>query len=173
MTWLVEDRWTIIIGTAIVALLMTIIAWKTGRSVLLLATVGVALVGGLLVLIEWLVVTDRETVYDTIDQIAAAVEANDLAAMSEFISTGTDAAAMPHEVRAAMASRSFREIHVSRERKIVINRHTSPPKATATFTAWAQLGEFRTPPQKVKLTFRLEGDRWRVTKFSYGPIGKL
>ena len=72
MTWLLADQITIIVGTAAVALLLAIIAWKTGRGVLLLAVIGVVSLGGVLVLIEFLVVTDREKIYDTIDQLAAA-----------------------------------------------------------------------------------------------------
>ena len=171
MTWLYEDQWTIILGTLFVALLLVLAAWKTGRGVLLLAIVGVVLVGGVLVLIEWRVVTDREKIYEAIDQIATAVEANDLTAASEFISPS--APAIPNQIKAEMASGSFSKVQVSSDRKIEINLHTSPPTATATFTAWAQLREFRTPTQKVKLTFRLEGDRWLVTKFEHGPVVKL
>lgn len=172
MTWLLEDQITIIVGTAAVALLLAIIALKTGRGVLLLAVVGVVLLGGVLLLIEYLVVTDREKIYDTIDQLAAAVEANDLEATSEFISTSATMA-IPGEVADMMASGSFSKVQVSTDRTIKINHHTSPPTATATFTAWAQVSGFRTPTQKVTLTFRLEDDRWRLSKFKYGPLVKL
>ena len=171
MTWLLEDQITLIVGTAAVALLLAIIALKTGRGVLLLAVGGVVLLGGVLLLIEYLVVTDREKIYDTIDQLAAAVEANDLEATSEFISTSATMA-IPGEVAGMMASGSFSKVQV-RDRTIKINYHTSPPTATATFTAWAQVSGFRTPTQKVTLTFRLEDDRWRLSKFKYGPLVKL
>lgn len=172
MTWLLEDQLTIILGTVFVAVMLTLAAWKTGRGVLLLAAVGASLLGGGLVLVEWLVVTDREKIYDVIDQVAAAVEANDVEAASRHISTSPTAMGIPREVQGAMASGSFSKVQISSDRKIKINRHTNPPTATATFTAWAQVREFRTPTQRVNLTLRLEDEHWRVSKLEYrGVVG--
>ena len=162
--------------TRFMRLSAALLPWAAGLTVLLLAAGGALLLGGALVLIEWLVVTDREKIYDVIDQVAAAVEANDLKTASQFVSTSESSMAIPALVKAAMASGSFSKVQVSSDRKIKINRHTSPPTATATarFTAWAQIRDFRTPTQRVTLTLRLEDERWRISKLEYrGVVGKL
>src|SRR5690348_14716258 len=85
MMWLLEDPTPTLTAVVLVEVLLTIALVKTGRGVLLWTIVGVALLGAVLLGLEWFIVTDKETVEDTLSEAARALEANDSQALMDFI----------------------------------------------------------------------------------------
>src|SRR5262245_66549345 len=91
MTWLTEDPTPILIAGGIALIVLLVALLKTGRGVVLMAMVGVALLMGLALLIDKLVVTDRESAADVIYQAAAAAEENKPEVVLSFISPSAPA----------------------------------------------------------------------------------
>src|ERR1051326_3688214 len=85
-TWFTENPLPILIGGGVALLVLLVLLLKTGRGLILTALLGVAVFMGLALLIDRLVVTDRERVADVINQGAAAAQRNDLDAIVNLIS---------------------------------------------------------------------------------------
>lgn len=168
MMILLESPWPVLlIGIAVEAVL-AIMLLRTGQGRVLWAMVaaGALTLAGLVV--ERLVVTDREAVEHTLDAAVAAVEANDLNRVLECISptapqTRADARFLLGRVEIRMARIGSLEI--------TVNRLTSPPTAKAKLLAIGagrdRRGEFpdQNFSQKVTVELRREGDRWLVGNY--------
>ncbi len=76
MSWLLEDPTLVLVTGAIVLVLLGVALAKTGRGAILLGMVGVAVLVAALVVVEWVVVTQRERVESTLYGITKALEAN-------------------------------------------------------------------------------------------------
>lgn len=121
--------WIIFFGVVIEAVLGLILL-RTGRGVLLWIMTGVLVVtlGGLLV--ERLVVTERERVEMTLDGITAALEANDLNRVLSFVAP--EASYTQQQARSALGLIEVQSAHIY-NLDININQLTSPPTARASF----------------------------------------
>ena len=85
ITWFTENPAPILIAGIVVLLALGGIFLKSGRGFLLVAMAGVASFMAVAVLIDHLVVTDREQVANTIYMMAAAAERNDLNAVIDHV----------------------------------------------------------------------------------------
>jgi hypothetical protein len=173
MTALVESPWPVLFIGIVVEAALGLALLKTGRGKLLWAMIGVGVLTLLGLVVERLVVTDREAVADTLDAAAAAVEANDLERLLSYIS--------PTAQRPQADSRFvLGRFEVSKARvrnlEVSINRLTSPPTAKAKFTAFGQgrdrqgVFPYQAYSQQVIVELRLEGDRWLVTDYSVEDV---
>ena len=69
---------------------------STGRALLLAAIAGVAVLGGVLLVAERMIVTETEQVEATLDELSAALVSNDLPAVLRFIApAATEVARWP------------------------------------------------------------------------------
>ena len=166
---LLESPWPILlIGIAVEAVL-AIALLRSGQGKMLWAMLGVAglLVVGLVV--ERLVVTDREAVENTLDTAVAAVEANDLNRLLECISPSAQKTRA--DARWALGRVEFRKARIT-DLEITINRLTSPPTAKAKFhaigTGRDRLGESPYPSfmRPVTVNLRREKGRWLIGDYS-------
>jgi hypothetical protein len=176
MAIFVESPWPILfIGIAIEAVLAFLLL-RTGLGKYLIAMIGVALLVAAGLIVERLVVTDRERVEQTLDTAVAAVRRNDLQGALACI-TPSD-----HKARTfttwVFGRVEFQEAYIT-GLEITVNRLTSPPSAEAKFLAIGRgrdrNGEF--PYQgfkrRVTLQMRLEGERWLVTGYNFEDSDKL
>ena len=128
--------------------------------------VGAVTIVGLVV--ERLIVTDREAIEMTLDKAVAAVKANDIDRLLECISPS--AKDIQDQSRWVL-SRYVVESAWIRNLEITVNNHTSPPTAKAKFTAIGQgkdnMGQvpYRGYSVQVVVDLRKEGDRWLVTGY--------
>ena len=167
MTALVEDpKLVVFAGILALALLASILPRTQRYGRVFLAMAGVLLVTVAGVVVERLVVTEKEQIEATLDSIVLALEHNDLDGLLEFVS--------PSAVRTRKrATWALERILVTdtgiRNLEIVPNHLTSPPSAEARFDGViryrmrvAGFGrEFYAARFVVEL--RLEDDRWVVT----------
>ncbi len=173
ITWFTEDPTTILVvgGIALIVLLGFLL--KTGRGAVLYAMAGVALFMGLAVLIDKLVVTDRERIENVIYDAADAAKRNDLNAVVAFISPSVPA--VQQEARHWVGQAKLDEVTITNMR-VDLDRSTSPPIATAVFRGFAQ-GQLRdrnaiyagTYFGLITAHFRLEGGKWLVIDFRHEP----
>ena len=77
----IKRRRAYVLGCGLVLLTLGVFFLKSGRALILVAMAGVALLMGLAIVIDRVVVTDREQVANIIYDCAAAAERNDLDAV--------------------------------------------------------------------------------------------
>jgi hypothetical protein len=127
---LFENPWWIIFAGIIIEAVLGIILYRTGRGVMVWVMLGVLILMIAGVIVERLVVTERERVETTLDGIVAALEANDLNRVLSYVApeaaeTRRRAAWAMHRIEVQAAG-----IH---HLEITINRLTSPMTARAAF----------------------------------------
>ncbi|MBN2291298.1 MAG: hypothetical protein JXM70_02670 [Pirellulales bacterium] len=164
-TFLENPYPVLVVGVLALAFLFAMF-YNLQKKVLLIPIVVVLVltIGG--VLIEQVVVTEREEVEATIDQIAAALRANDAPAVLSHLSSSA------YESR-RRAEWALERIQVNDAKvsglEITINSLTSPPSAKATFTGVIKFDDrkqefpYQSYMSKFTITLRKEGDRWMVT----------
>jgi hypothetical protein len=173
ITWFTEDPTPILIAGGITLIVLLVFLLKTGRGAILYAMAGVALFMGLAVLIDKLVVTDRERIANVIYDAGAAAKRNDLSAVVAFISPSVPA--VQQDARRWIGQAKLDEVTITNMR-IDLDRSTNPPTATAVFRGFAQ-GQLRdrsavyagTYFGLITAHFRREGDRWVVTDYDHDP----
>lgn len=165
-----ESPWPILLFGIAVEAILAVILIRTGRGILLAAMAGVALFVMAGVVVERLVVTEREKVARTIDGAAAALEANNLQRLLQFVSPS--ALATREKARWAIAQAEFIQVRI-RNLDISIVHTTSPPTAKATFTVLVTgkdrngaYGEM-TRPFPLTLHLRLESGSWLITDYKF------
>lgn len=169
MVIVLESPWPILfIGIAVEAVLAVVLL-RTGRGAVLWGMIGVAAFVLLGLLIEWLVVTEREAVEYTLDACVAAVEANDVERLLSCISPSAQQARK--DARWVLGRVQVERARIN-DLEIKINRLTSPPTATARFQAIGtgrdRKGEspYQTFGQRVTVELRQENARWLVAGYN-------
>jgi hypothetical protein len=165
---LLESPWPwLLFGIAAEAALAVALV-RTQRGHLLWAMLGVAIFVLIGLVVERLVVTEREAVEMTLDAGVAAARANDLNRLLACISPrATEARRYAGLVMGRAQVEDARILHL----EITINRLTSPPTARARFQAIGQgrdrLNEFpyRAFARWVVVELRREDGRYLVSDF--------
>ena len=166
MTTLLENPTPVIFIGILVEAVLAIALVKTGRGVLLFVMLGVAAVVGGLVLLEWLVVTERERVEMTLDGCARALEANDADRVLSYIAP--TAAHTRAEARRALDWIEFTKLKIT-DMQVTINELTSPPTARAecivVVSGRMRRGEFETGTRPIRLSVDLHrgNEQWFIT----------
>lgn len=178
MNWLFEDPTTLIVAGVLMEALLAVAVVKSGRGTLILPMIGVLVLVGLGVLVERLVVTEREQVETTLDGVCQALMANDVEGVLSYIDP--QAGDIRSNVRSMLP-----QAHITDARLfdliIDVNRHGHPPSAQAHFTGrvkgrfprgGAGGGEGLLALRRFTVDFRQEGDRWLISAYQdHGPIG--
>ncbi len=128
MSHLFEDPTAAIVRGLMAELVLVVLLFKTGRGVVLIPVVAVAVVAGIWILTERLVVTERERVEGVVEQMRAAFVTNEPDRVLALIA----ADAGPLRTRATAFFRTF-HIHalkITDGPQIVVNEMNDPPKAT-------------------------------------------
>lgn len=169
MSWLFEDPTTVIVAGVLIEVLLVVALKNTGQRAILWAMGGVLLLVGLAVLVERLVVTDREEISDTLDGAIAALEANDIDRVLSHIDP--QATGMRASVRMALANAHITDARVY-DLEVKVNRRAEPPVAQANFTGRVK-GNYRGETgagegmllRKFTVDFRRQDDRWLMTAY--------
>jgi hypothetical protein len=168
MHWISEDPvWMIALGIVVEAILAVVLI-KTGRGVVVALMAAVALLIGLGLLTERLLVTPREEVEQTLDGVAAALVANSLPRVLGYI------APQATELR-ALAEENMPHLHFTeakvRELQVTINSRRVPPTAEANFlgviTVKDSSGRFPREHYLERFTVMLRRDAqgWLITGY--------
>ena len=168
MTWLVEDPTLILTAGLLIELLLGVALFQTGRGAILAAMVGVLLgVAGLLI-VERVVVTDRERVAQVLDEAVEAAIAGDVQRVLDTLSPNATEAR--NRLERVLQRYEVRDVKL-RQMRIVVERRVDPPLAEATFRAVVS-GRDRagrlpreTMVGRVTVELRLEDGQWCVVDF--------
>lgn len=167
MTWLFEDpTWWWVGGAALLAMLAVALV-QTGRGALLGAMGGVVALTALGLAVEWLVVTPREEIEASLEDLRAALEANDLPGV--LAGLHPQAGALRQEAESRLPGMEVQEARVSGLEVEFDPR--DPSLAQARFFGRIH---FRDPSgqvpyenmvRKFVLTFQQQNGRWLVTDY--------
>ncbi|MGA2796255.1 MAG: hypothetical protein ABSE63_01620 [Thermoguttaceae bacterium] len=166
MSLLFENPLRIIFIGIVIEAVLGIVLLRTGRGALLWAMLGVLALTLAGVVVERLVVTDKERVEMTLDGITSALEANDLTRVLSYIAPG----AVGTRSRAAWAMGRI-EVQSARiyRLEITFNRLTYPMTARAAFFGHISYrdrqGEipYNNYGSRFIVDLRKQGDAWVVT----------
>jgi len=177
LSWLFEDPTTVIVAGVLIEGLLAVALVKSGRGLLALPMLLVALVMGLVVLVERLVVTDREQIEEVLDGVTAALMANDLEGVLRHIDPA--AAGMRAQVRAAVSEARITDARIY-DLQVEVDHHARPPVAQADFTGRVK-GNYRGQGpaagegmllRRFTVDFHLVDGHWRMTGYEdRGPLG--
>jgi flagellar motor component MotA len=168
MTYFTEDSmWMIFLGVAVIAVLGAVL-FRTGRGYALWAMIGVAVLVVVGVTVEKLIVTEKEEVENTLDDIAAAMEANDLQKLLTYIAPSDKTSRI--QATWAMDRCEIRSASIL-QLDVTVNRLTSPHTAQARFVGIIRYHDrkgqspYGTHKSTFTVSFEKQGGRWIVTGY--------
>jgi ketosteroid isomerase-like protein len=173
MSWIVEDvTWLIALGIVVEAIL-AVVLFRTGRGAVMFLVAGVLALVLAGVVVERLIVTEREEVEQTLDALTAALKSGDLPAVLDHLAPEASYAR-------DMAQTHLPQVKISEARvrnlDITINPLTSPPTAEARFRGIMTIKDLRGQfpyehyLQRFTVHFRREGDRWLLVDYESQAI---
>lgn len=176
MTMFLESPWPALVVGALALGLLGVAYHNTGHPRLRLAIIAAVGVTLLMLLVQWLVVTEREAVSDTLEQMAVALESNQIDAVLGYLAP--DAGAIRTDAQRYLPGVEISDANIGGDLQVTVNRLTNPPTARATFTGRIS-GVNRSPAERspyenfvrpFTLTLRQEGDRWLITGYEMGGL---
>ena len=176
MIWLSEKPLVIVLMGVTTAIVLGGLWMQTGRKSALYALLcSLVATAGLLVL-ERLIVTDREQIDTILHQAARDVERNDLEALFRY--THSRAESIRRQARAELPRYVFEQVSIKSNLEINVRTDRDPPTARARFNAVVTLSEreglihHRRIPRFVIVVFEKEGDEWRVVGYEHDEPGR-
>jgi len=168
MTWLFEDGILILTVATVIELLLAVALFQTGRGAVLFAMLGVLAIGTGMMVVEGLVVTDREAVVSLLETSAQAAEDGDIATVVAAVDP--KASQIRDELRQMLDRFEVKDINLG-DMEVTIDRRANPRRAQATlrvFVAARDLAD-ASPYQSlvVRLAVELEfnGEKWQVVGY--------
>jgi hypothetical protein len=128
-----------------------------------------------MLVVERLVVTPREAIADTLEELALALETNHIENAMAFLAP--DGEQIRRDAQHYLPGVTISDANIGGDLDVVINRLTNPPTARATFTgriSGVNKGLDRSPYEnfvrRFTLLLRRDGDRWLVTGYEMGGM---
>lgn len=169
MTWLFESPWPALLIGAMAEVVLAIVLFSVQRRGVAIAigVVAALIVGA--VLLERLVVTPAEEVETALQQLAAALESNDVPTTLTFVAP--DAPGVRGAAERHMPRYQINSVHIARDLEIAVDDATDPPTAIARFTCRVNANDRRgqLPYQNAILEFTMKyrkvGERWLLYEY--------
>ena len=169
MTMLLEDPMYAISAVVAIELILLAAIFVTGRGILLGLMALVALIGAGLIILERVVVTEREQVENVLDEISRALETNDVDQVLVYVSP--QANDIRQLVRRTLPRVVIREVLITGDLHIDVNMQAAPPTAVARFIGRIQGNlkhggaPYESFVRRFEVTFQQHDDHWVVTAF--------
>lgn len=150
--------------------ILLIVYLQTRRTAFLAAIVVVASLTAAGILVEQMVVTDREAVEQTVYNLAEAIEADDVQGVLRHVSPQAGQARA--DAQREMGRYEVELARIISPLEIEFFDNTSPPTARVSFRAVVRVKEGRSGvafPATLDfvITFAREGDRWLLLGYAY------
>ncbi|HEX3657800.1 MAG TPA: hypothetical protein VHY91_20815 [Pirellulales bacterium] len=164
MTWLTEDPFWAVALAACALLVILLIMFATGHWALWKPAAGVVLLALAVVVVERLVVTDREQVELVIDQAVQAALHNDMPGIEALIEP--QANQLRRQIRSELAHARITQLRVTHE-VVRVDHNTVPPTAEADLIVRLSAQQGRgpiedAPPIALKVQFSKSTGAWLV-----------
>ena len=177
MTIFLESPYPAIVFLVLAEALLAVVLIQTGSGKAILGMLGVLLFSAVLFFVERAVVTPFEEVEQYFDQVAPALETNDVDHVLEFISP--DARVMRASLRSRMPAFTIHKVRIGNDLAVTFNHTVSPPKAEATFTGRITVSDHSGVVsnanfvRKFTVKLRQENGRWMAYDYEERqPFGK-
>jgi hypothetical protein len=171
MSWFVESPWPAVLFCTLLLLGCGVLFVRTGKVwVIGLMAASVALMAGLVV-VEQIIVTDREEVEDTLHGVAENLAANNVPAVLAAFSPKCPGL---REAESILNRVTVQTAVVGADLEVNINQLTSPPTALAYFTGRVQARDkhgsipYENYIRKFKVRLERHGDRWLIADYEDG-----
>ena len=163
-----EDPFYVYLALGVVAVAFGVVWYERRRPKWLLGVLAAALLAGGIFLLERLVVTDREQIIEALDEIADAVEREDIEAVGAYLDDdfGGWRPSKTIALRAAKAAISryqIAKVQYWGDREVTV---TNPERAEARFRTMIQYGGRNRVLLEWKLTWVKRDDGWRIRRAS-------
>ena len=173
MNWLDQNAvWLVLLCVVAVGVLAG--GWlRTGRRALAFAAIIPILLAVSVLVVQQLVVTDREKVEATLEEIARQVRNNDLDGLLRYVDPQSPDVA--DRARQELPRYEFDEVIIKRNLEIHVDLNHDPPKAVAEFNVTVVVSEksgtFQNQriPRFAIVTFYLRDGRWRLASYEHHP----
>ena len=163
-----EQPITIAVGGGILAIILFAFWFATQMNGILYAALGVTVLTVVLVLIERAIVTDFESVRDTIEEIALAAENNDAEQLYGYIHD--KAPELKATVDRAIKTYQIDAVNVRSNLKLNFYENSDPRKVQAKFGVVLignQGGSQGRAPLAMTVTFLSDDGKWKVSAVDY------
>jgi hypothetical protein len=169
LNYLGENAVPIWAGGAVLATMALVVYFQSRANAALVALlIIVALTGGLLAF-EWAMETPRETVERTLNEIAAAIEANDLPVLLTYIAP--TATQVRTDAETLMPLVKVEKARILGSPEVVVDLAVEPPTATAKCQGLVdvvvkQNGMKGPYMDRVTIEFVRDGERWLIRDYT-------
>ncbi len=169
MSYLAENAIAIWMGGAVLFTMAGVVYWQLRTGKAFLAMLAVVVLTGMLLVVEHLIETPRETVARTLNELADAIEANDVTGVLTFI------APTANEVRtdaeSLMPLVEVNKANIIGTPDITVDASTQPPTATVKCQGFIdvtvrQNGMHGGYMDSVTIHFVADGDRWLIESYT-------
>ncbi|HEY5312906.1 MAG TPA: hypothetical protein VIK18_10325 [Pirellulales bacterium] len=165
MTWLTEDPFWALALAACALLIIVLLMFATGRWALWKPAAAVVLLAIALIVIEKLVVTDRERIELVIDRAVQAAKRNDVPAIEALIEP--QANQLRRQVRSELAHARIEQLRVTHE-VVCVQSDAVPPAAEADLIVRLSVQQGHgpiedAPPVALKVQFSKASGGWLVS----------
>ena len=171
MSWITENPIPLFILGLLAQTILAVALWQTGRGWILWLMIALALVSVGLIAAEIVLISPKEEVTDTLNNLATALETNDADKVVAFIAP--DATTLRADAMRRLKQVKIYEASVTGNLQIKFDSSPQPDKpiATASFIGRfkAELLKETTPYEnavlRFKMHFRKENGKWLVTAY--------
>jgi ketosteroid isomerase-like protein len=169
MNWLAENALAIWAVGAVALTMALVVYFQLGTRNSQLAVVAVVLVTAALLVVEAMIETPREAVARTVDEIAAAVRANDMPGVLSYIAP--TATTLRQEIETAMPLATIERAAVLGTPQIELAPGEPPTEAFVVCRVFVQ-GTLKQGGMRggqaaaCTVTFARDGERWLVTDYT-------
>jgi hypothetical protein len=160
----------VLIGVSgLLVVLLALFFWsQTGARSALAVAGGAVLLTTVLVMVCQMVETDRERIRRMIDEVAAALEVNDLERVYSYIHPNATNGLL--HARSEISRFHFTEARLTRLKSILVESRRQPATAIAEFNVFVALesqGQKFKVPRFVKVYFAQQDGRWLVRDYEH------
>ena len=164
LEWFTEDSFFPACMGVLMAMFFVGMAFSSGETSMLRAGIGVAALTALLVVVEILIVTDREQVENSLYEMATALRENEFERVYAFLADEQLVARARSEIDGA----TCHACNITAVNKVEVAPDGT--SATADFVAFAKASNKRFPSpvplqRKIKLFFKRIDSQWKVSEF--------
>jgi hypothetical protein len=169
MMWLAENPVAIWCGGAVLATLAAVVYLQMRTRASLVAILMIVLLTAVLLIAERLIVTPREEVAGTLDQLATRIEANDLPGVLTFIAPASKT--VRTDAQSLMPLVTVNRARILGTPEITVEMEANPPAAIVNcqvaFNATIRQNGMNGPYlDRVQLHLIRSGDRWQIESYT-------
>ena len=171
MTWFTDNPIPLFILGLMAQVVLGIVLWQTGRGWVILVMAGLGIASIALVFVERLLVSPTEEIAETLDEIGAALETNQIDSVLAFVAP--DQTVLRTDARQQLKRVKIEQALVAGDLRVAFDTPADAPQplANASFNGRIKANFLKDASphdqivQRFKVYFRKENGKWLVTGY--------